>query len=234
VTNQLHILLFPQVVQRAATGAGQESLMVKATRFQLAIALAVCATTAADADVLIHAYFGPGFESSVIILQLLSFVVVLRAWMAMPSTLLKGTGHQRYVAVTSSVSAVANLLLSVVLVKRMGITGVALGTVVPSVVLAVAAIFPKACHTVGLPAARGYRQIVWRAVWPAVVPIGLLVLTREAIPQRLVFILLHMAAGALSYAALFVAFGMEREERQWIVATLTNLKQRRAERLAAA
>jgi O-antigen/teichoic acid export membrane protein len=234
VTNQLHILLFPQVVQRAATGERQQSLMVKATRFQLAIAVAVCITAAADGDVLIRAYFGPGFESSVIILQLLAFVVVLRAWMAMPSTLLKGTGHQRYVAVTSAVSAVANLLLSVVLVKLMGITGVALGTVVPAVVLATAAIFPKACRTVGLTLGQGYRRIVWRAVWPAVVPMALLVLTREAIPQRLVFVLLHMAAAALSYAALFVAFGMERDERKWIVSTLINLKQRRAERLAAA
>jgi O-antigen/teichoic acid export membrane protein len=237
VTSQLHTLLFPAVVQRAATGEadGQRLLMIKATRFQLAIAMAVCATAGADGHALVRAYFGAGFESSVIVLQLLSYVVVLRAWMAMPSTVLKGTGHQRYVATTSTVCAVANLLLSVLLVKLMGITGVALGTVVPSTVLAAAAIFPKACHTVGLPLMRGYREIVWRASWPAAISVAALMLTRAAVPGRLIFVLLHMTLGALLYGVLFLAFGMERDERQWIITTLTNLKQRRrSERLAAA
>lgn len=234
VTNQLHMLLFPAVVQRAATGEGQQELMVKATRFQLALAIAICLAAVADGDVLIRAYFGSGFESSVIILQLLSCVVVLRGWMAMPSTVLKGTGHQRYVAVTSTVCAVANLLLSVILVKLMGIPGVALGTVLPSAGLAAMAIFPKACHTVGLPLSRGYRDIVWRAGWPAVLPTALLMWTRGAVPPRLLFVLAHMAMGALIYTALFVAFGMERDERQWIATTLAGIRQRRAERLAAA
>jgi O-antigen/teichoic acid export membrane protein len=234
VTNQLHILLFPAVVQRAATGEGQQSLMVKATRFQLALAIAVCLVAAADAEVLIRAYFGPGFESSVIILQLLSLVVVLRAWMAMPSTVLKGTGHQRYVAATSTACAMANLLLSVLFVKLMGLVGVAIGTVVPATVLASVAIFPRACLTVGLPLDRAYRQIVWRAVWPAVLPAALLVWSRGAIPPRLTFVLAHMAVGALLYTALFVAFGMERDERQWIASAIAARKHRRAERLAAA
>jgi O-antigen/teichoic acid export membrane protein len=237
VTSQLHTLLFPAVVHRAATGEaeGQRSLMIKATRFQLAIAMAVCMTAAVDGPVLIRAYFGRGFESSVVILQLLSGVVVLRAWMAMPSTVLKGTGHERYVAITSSVCAVANLLLSVVLVKWMGTTGVALGTVVPCTVLAASAIFPKACRTVELPLARGYREIVWRAVWPAVLPAVLLMLTRSAVPVRLLFVAAHMALGALLYAALFVAFAMERQERRWIMTTLMTMTQRRrSEGLAAA
>jgi O-antigen/teichoic acid export membrane protein len=233
VTSQLHILLFPAVVQRAATGEGQRSLMVKATRFQLAIAVAVCGAAAADADVLIHAFFGAGFASSVVILQLLAYVVVVRAWMAMPSTVLKGTGHQRYVAVASSICAVANLLLSVVLVKLMGMVGVALATAIPVTVLAGAAIFPKACRTAGLPLGHGYRDIMWRVLWPAILPGILMLLTRSAIPQRMMFVLPHMAAGALIYGALFVAFGMERNERQWMLTTLINMKQRRAGRLAA-
>jgi len=236
VTSQLHTLLFPVVVQRAATGeaGAQRNLMVKATRFQLAIAVCLATAASADGDVLIRAYFGRDYEASVIILQLLSYVVVLRAWMAMPSTVLKGTGHQRYVAVTSTVCAVANLLLSVVLVKLLGITGVALGTVVPSTLLAALAIFPRACRVVELPLARGYRHIVWRAAWPAVVPTLLLTATAHLIPERTIFILGHMGLGALVYAALFIIFAMDRDERQWIAAALSQLTQRRGTELAAA
>lgn len=237
VTSQLHTLLFPAVVHRAATGesGAQRSLMVKATRFQLGIGMALCTATIADADVLIRAFFGPGFDASVIILQLLSVVILLRAWMAMPSTVLKGTNRQRYVAIASSVAAVANLLLSVMLVKWMGITGVALGTLIPTTALAAAAVFPTACRTVELPIMKGFRDIVWRAAWPALLPALLLTLTKGLVPQRLIFILPHMACGALIYAGLFVAFGMERDERRWIAATITQFRQRReAAGLAAA
>jgi O-antigen/teichoic acid export membrane protein len=237
VISQLHPLLFPAVVHRAASGAqeSQRKLMVRATRIQLAIAVALCSAAAVDADVLIRAFFGPGFGGSVVVLQLLSCVLVLRAWMAMPSTILKGTNNQRFVAVCSTVCAVANLLLSVVLVKLMGIAGVALGTVIPSAVLATVAIFPKACRTVGLPMLSAYRQIVWRALWPAVVPVTVLWLTGGLVPQRLLFVLPHMGLGALLYAVLFVIFAMDRDERRWIASALIQLTQRRqAEGLAAA
>jgi O-antigen/teichoic acid export membrane protein len=235
VTNQLHTLLFPAVVHRAAIGEAesQRILMVKATRFQLATATAVAAVTAADGDVLIEAFFGRGFSSSVIILQLLSFVIVLRAWMAMPSTVLKGTGRQRYVAIAAAIAAVANALLSVMLVKLMGLTGSAMGTVIPSTILAAFFIFPQACRVVGLSVAQGYRRIVVPTVWPAVIAIAVVALTRHALPIRLIAVLPHMAAGALLYLTIFVAFATERDERQWIAATVTSLRRRRAENLAA-
>jgi O-antigen/teichoic acid export membrane protein len=244
VTNQLHTLLFPAVVHRAARGetGGQQALMVKATRFQLGIAVAVAATTAADGDVLIRALFGPvfasdptGFQSSVLVLQLLAFAVVMRAWMAMPSTVLKGTGHQRYVATVAAVAAVANALLSVVLVKLMGLTGSAMGTVIPATVLASAFVFPRACRVVQISTLSGYRRIVWPAAWPAAIVITLLALTRSVLPVwathstivRATPVLLHMGIGALCYLAIFLALGIEREERAWIAAAITRLRTRR-------
>lgn len=236
VTNQVHTLLFPAVVHRAATGEAesQQTLMIKATRFQLAAAMALAVVTAADGDVLIRAFFGPGFGASVVILQLLSCVVVLRAWMAMPSTVLKGTGRQRYVALASTIAAVANALLSVMLVKLMGLTGSAMGTVIPATFLAAFFIFPQACRVISLPIGQAYRRIVLPAVWPAVIVFAAVAGSRYAVPVRLLAVLPHMAAGALLYFAIFIAFATERDERLWIAAALTSLRRRRAESLAAA
>lgn len=235
VTNQLHTLLFPAVVTRAAIGEAesQQTLMVKATRFQLAMAMAIAAVAAADGDVLIHAFFGPGFRASVVILQLLSYTVVLRAWMAMPSTVLKGTGGQRYVAIASAVAAVANALLSVLLVKWMGLAGSAMGTVIPATILAAFFIFPQACRSVGLSIAEGYRRIVLPTVWPALIAMVAVATTRSALPVRLLVVLPHMAAGALLYLVIFVAFATERDERQWITAAVSSWRRRRAASLAA-
>jgi O-antigen/teichoic acid export membrane protein len=236
ITNQLQVFLFPAIVHRAVEGRieDQRTLLVRATRFQLAIAMALCGSVAAVADVLIRTWIGTGFENGVRTAQLLVAVVVLRAWMAMPGTLLKGSGRHALVAKVSAGSAVANVLLSVALVKIIGIVGVALGTLIPAATLAAFVIFPTACREVELPVITGYRRVVWPTVWPALVVIVALTYTRHAIPLRLIAVLTHLAAGALTYAALFFAFGLEREERQWFTHKLTELWRRRAQVLAAA
>ena len=96
----------------------------------------------------------------------------------MPSTVLKGTGHHKYVAVGSVWCAVANLLLSIPLVKVWGLAGVATATVIPVAILGAWSIFPKTCQVVELGVWRGYREVVWPTVWPAVIAMSLLAATR--------------------------------------------------------
>ena len=236
MTNQLQVFLFPAVVHRAVEGRveDQRHLFVRATRFQLAIAAALCGVVLADADVLIHTWIGRGFEPGVITAQMLAGVVILRAWMAMPGTLLKGSGHHAFCAKVSACTAVANVLLSVALVRVLGIVGVALGTLIPATAMTAIALFPAACREVELSVIEGYRRVVWPAVWPAMVVITAMALTRHAIPLRLAAVLAHMAAGALTYVALFFAFGLERTERQWFTQKLTELWHRRSQVMAAA
>lgn len=236
MTHQLQVFLFPTVVHRAVEGrtADQRRLLVQATRFQIAIAAALCASTFADAEVLIATWVGPHVAESARITQILAVVVVLRACMAMPGTLLKGTGRHRYVAKVSAASAVANVLLSVVLVQWIGLIGVALGTLIPATAIAFFAIFPAACAEVELPVLEGLRRIVWPALWPALLVVLALEWTRPLVPLRLVAVLAHMAMGALTYAAVFVAWGLDREERGWLGARLAELWRRRAQVLAAA
>ena len=236
MTNQLHAFLFPAVVQQATEGRvdAQRRLLVQATRFQLAAAVALCGTVIADADRLIRTWVGAGFEDGVITAQLLAYVVVLRAWMALPSTVLKGSGRPGFVAKVATACAVANVLLSVLLVKWLGLVGVALGTAIPVTVIAACAIFPAACRAVDLDVFQGYRRIVWPAVWPALVVMTLVASTRHLLPLRFIAVLAHMSVGALAYAVLFIACGLEREERGWLTTKLTELWRRRSQVLAAA
>ncbi|MGH9349450.1 MAG: lipopolysaccharide biosynthesis protein [Vicinamibacterales bacterium] len=236
MTNQLHTFLFPAVVQQATEGRidAQRQLLVQATRFQLAVALALCGMVIGVADVLIRTWVGPGFDEGVLTAQLLAFVVVLRAWMGIPGTVLKGSGRPGFVAGAAAGCAVANVLLSVLLVNVIGLVGVALGTVIPVTIVAAFAIFPAACRAVELSVPTAYRRIVWPAVWPALVAIAAVALTRHLIPLRLAAVLAHMAIGALAYAALFLTCGLERDERQWLTTKLNELWKRRSQVLAAA
>jgi O-antigen/teichoic acid export membrane protein len=217
LTNQLHTFLFPAVVAHAVDGGieNQRSLFVRATRFQLAVSVALCGSVAAVAPVLIEAWVGPGYEASAVVLQLLAATVVLRTLMAMPSTVLKGTGHHRFVAFAAAWCAVASLLLSIAAVKLFGIFGVAWGAFIPAFVLSAIVVFPRTCQVVHLSTWRGYRDIVWPAAWPAVVTVALLSMASPLVPARLTAVLPALAAGALLYAGIFIAFGLDREERQW-------------------
>jgi O-antigen/teichoic acid export membrane protein len=225
LTNQLHTFLFPAIVHLAVEGtiASQRRIMVKATRFQLAVSMTLCGLIAAAGDVLIRTWVGPGFEAAVVILQLLCGVVVVRTLMAMPATVLKATGHHNYVAVASGIAASSNFVLSIIGVNLFGMVGVALGTAIPSATMAFGFIFPQACRVVGLTAARGYREIVWPAVWPAVVVMALVAATRHNLPTSLPFVLAHLAVGSLIGAGLFFRFGLERDERQWFGAAVSQM-----------
>jgi O-antigen/teichoic acid export membrane protein len=236
MTNQLHSFLFPAVVEQATEGRvdAQRRLMVQASRFQLAVALALCGSVIAVGDRLIRTWVGPGFENGVLTAQILAYVVVVRALMGIPSTVLKGSGRAAFVAMTATGCAVANVLLSIVLVNSMGILGVALGTAIPVTTIAIFAIFPAACRAVELGVFAGYRRIVWPALWPALVVMAAVAFTRQLVPLRLAAVLAHMAVGALAYAVLFVACGLEREERQWFTTKLADLWRRRSQVLAAA
>jgi O-antigen/teichoic acid export membrane protein len=236
VTQQLHVMLLPVVVDRAIKGTQDEQqlLMIRATRFQLATAVAVAGAVAADADRLILAWVGPGYDTSAVLLQLLSYVVALRAWNGMPSTVLKGLGGHRWLSGVSAVCAVANLLLSIVLVNAMGIVGVALGTVIPVTVVNAFVVFPRACRRLGMSPWRGYRQVLAPAAWPAVLVVVVMLQTRLLIPARLLPVMLHVGAGVLAYVALFVRWGLDRDERRWLTTKLGELWRRRAQVLAAA
>ena len=237
LTNQLHTFLFPAIVHRAVGGEAesQRRILVTATRFQMAVAAALCGVVGADADVLIRAWVGPGFETAALVLQVLAVVVAVRTLMAVPATVLKGTGHHKMMAAASCWCALANLLLSIVAVKTFGIVGVAAGTVIPAVALAGGVIFPRACRVVGLTAWQGYRRIVWPVTWPAVVMVALLAATKHALPipagsgasfGALMTVLPHMAAGGALYAGLFILFGLDREERQWFSSAITQVWRR--------
>ena len=73
----------------------------------------------------------PGFLASVPVIHILAAAVIFRVGNATATTLLKGAGNHRLLAFANVSIALANLALSVALVRTHGIVGVALGTLIP-------------------------------------------------------------------------------------------------------
>jgi O-antigen/teichoic acid export membrane protein len=150
----------------------------------------------------------------VIVVRLLAVVVTIRIGTSTAYALLKGAGQHQFAAASSVAIAVANLVLSIILVRPFGLVGIALGTLTPVAIACIFILIPKACRRAQLPLTTMIHRAIWPALWPAV-PAALAVLAmRAAVSTGLVAVLAGSAAGGLVYAVTFLAFAVDESERQ--------------------
>lgn len=218
LSNQLSEALFPIVVDcdAAQRAARLRMVFVQGTRLSLATVIPIAGGLAMLASPLLTAWIGPGFAETALILQIIAVVVIVRVGCSMASVVLKGAGlHRRLVAMVGAM-AVANLALSIVLVKPLGLVGIAVGTLVPVSAMSLLGYIPAACRRVGISVSRMLYEGVWPAAWPAVLAGALLYVTRQHLPVTLVSVALQLALGGTFYIALFmVAIGGEERREYW-------------------
>jgi O-antigen/teichoic acid export membrane protein len=179
------------------------------------------------APTLVTAWVGSGFSASVIVLRLLTISVIVRVGNATASTLLKGAGEHRLVAFMNVGVALVNLALSIALVTRLGLSGVAIGTLVPVCVASTLILFPAACRRVELPVWHALMEAVWPAVWPAAVMTLYVLATRALVPPHLFPVAIEMVSAWAIYAAVFGFFGISETQRQAYQLKVVELLRRR-------
>jgi O-antigen/teichoic acid export membrane protein len=232
LTNQLNDALFPNVVDSDAAQRQDrlQAILVQGTKLSLALAAPLCLGLIVLAEPLIASWVGPQFSASVLPAQILLTVVLVRVSTASANLILRGAGQHKLLAFTNATAAIVNVGLSVILVRPLGLLGVALGTIIPVTVSTMFVLFPAACRRVNLPITRPLIRAMWPALWPAVVMVGMLEAGAPLRPDGLHGLALHFAAGGLVYVGLFLVFGLDAEERRLYWTRLRTLvaRQRRA------
>ena len=230
LTNQLNDVLFPTVVDHDAAARTDRlrAIFIQGTRLSLATVVPMGGAMILMASPLVHAWVGPDFADSALVLQLLTLSVIVRVGNATAGTVLKGAGEHRLVAFTNVGAAIVNIVLSMAFVKAFGLAGVALGTLVPICLASTLMLFPAGCRRVGLPLGRALSQAVWPAIWPAGAMIAFVLTTRALVPPTLVAVGAEMAAACAVYLAVFVVFAIDGSERRFYVAKASELLHSRA------
>lgn len=218
LTNQLNGVLFPVVVDSDALKRQErlQQVLLEGTRFSLVMVLPIAATLVALAHDLIQAWVGrrnPALMGAVPIVQLLAFAVAVRVGNARGTIILKGAGLHRMLAWTNILTGVVNVALSIALVYRFGLVGVAVGTLIPIAFASIFVLYPAACRRVGLPVWTAVRKAVLPPLWPAVVVGCILGLVRGLAAGTLVGVALLAAAGGLLYLGLFFGVAIARRDR---------------------
>jgi O-antigen/teichoic acid export membrane protein len=225
LTNQLNGVLFPLIVDSDATSNQPrlQQILHQGTRLSLATVVPIAVVLMVLGDVLIRAWTRTDMSAAVPVLQVLAIAVCIRVGNATGNTLLKGSGRHKLVAWTNLSMGAANVALSIYLVGRYGLVGVAIGTLIPIAFCAVFILNPAACRRVGLPVRRQVLHSVLPAVWPAVVMALVILYTKQLSSGTLLAVGLQAAAGVLVYYALFFGVAIGRTDRAFYVAKAREL-----------
>jgi len=217
ISDQLNAVLFPVVVDNATVQRLDrlQEILVQGTRLSLAMVVPMATVLGLTARPLVMVWVGPQFAASVNIIYILSIVVALRVGNATSAVILKGSDLHKFLAVSNLSMAVGNLLLSVLLVRVYGLIGVAIGTLIPMIVISMFVVFPAACRRVKLSVWTVARRSVWPATWPAVGMGAFVILTRGRIQGSWSLLILQSLVAAAIYVALFLLFAINRKERKW-------------------
>ncbi len=121
------------------------------TRISTVLSVFVGASMIYYGNVFICRWMGPGFRSSYTILIILC-VPVMIGLMQNPSLgLLYGISKHHFFSVANALEGVLNLILSILLVRRYGIYGVALGTAIPLMLFKLFVMPIYSCRVIKVP-----------------------------------------------------------------------------------
>jgi O-antigen/teichoic acid export membrane protein len=236
ITNQLNDALFPLVVDSDAVQqtARLQQLVLEATRLSLALAVPVCLGVAMLAPAIIEGWLGRSFGESAIVARLLLSVVLIKVGCAGATSVLKGAGHHRLLAFTNATTAIVNVLMSIALIKRFGLAGVAVGTLIPVGLAGVFVLFPAACRRVGLGLVHTLRVAVWPAVWPGVLMAAVVHAGAGPAGTNLRYLALLLVVAGAVYQVAFFGLALSAADRQLYWSKLHELVRRRRAMPAAA
>ncbi len=188
-------------------------LAIDGTRLTLALGLPPTLSIVLLARPIVAAWVGPGYEEAATVMTLLAFGTIASIVQWVPVTIVEAMGRVKSFATTAVLEALANLILSIVFVRRFGIAGVALGTAIPAIISNVLVQTPFACRALGIP----FKEFVRLALGPpvlAAVPvfIGLYLTASYAAPTGLGVLIGFLALSTGLYWTVFALCCLPRAE----------------------
>lgn len=130
-------------------------------------------------------------------------------------------GKERILTIVALIECTANLVLSIVLIHFMGIIGVALGTLIPNLILAFSFNIPAACRFARISFPAYFKSSVLRTALTAL-PIAAFayLLYRLSYPGDLLRLLLYSGLTVMIYIVLYYFAGLHSWERGELIGML--------------
>lgn len=149
-----------------------QSLLIQGTRAALVVSLPIELALFLRGETFISLWMGPQYgHPSGTVLRILLISLIVCTGSAASGGIVYGMEKHKRLAKWAVLEAAANLGLSIFLVRRIGIYGVAWGTTIPSLIIEVVYWPPYICNLVGMQI-RSYLWQTWGRTVLAAVPYG--------------------------------------------------------------
>jgi O-antigen/teichoic acid export membrane protein len=153
--------------------AGLQSLQILGTRMALLVALPLCLGFIFLGRQFITLWMGPAYAGSAVILAVLTIPQFVSISQYPSALILAGMARHRAFAYFAFAEGVTNLILSIILVQKIGLIGVAWGTVIPNLVSSTVVIPLYTLHVLKM-SAREYLAKAYQRPLLAATPIILM------------------------------------------------------------
>jgi O-antigen/teichoic acid export membrane protein len=234
LTYQFVRVLFPLASELHGAGdrARLRTLYVDSTRLTLALFVPLGIGLMVLADPFLTAWVGAAYGRDAHVATILVGAAMLDIVIWPAASMLQGSNAHRPLALFAAATALVNLGLSIALVRSMGVTGVAFGTLIAAG-LEVLVVVPFAMRRYAVGARTMVLEAFAPGLLPAVPAVAALFALRAALaPSSLAAVVLVGAIGALVYAAGYLSFSASAAERValWRVVALGTREFARARR----
>lgn len=196
VTGQFLKVLLPLASELHAVNdrVRLRALYLTSTRLTLAIFLPVACVLVIIPDIVLRTWVGPAYASSAPLVIILTLSGLVNISQSPAGSLLKGMGRPQLLAFAALGNGIANLGLSIALARPLGVTGVALGTLLPTAVECLGVVLPYAVRAVGV----SFSEVLEQVVLPAFLPV---------VPAALALLVMRSTLPIATVAALIVVSG---------------------------
>ena len=154
-------------LQADANGGSLRKLVIRSLGVALLLTCGLFIGTAFFGDAVIRTWVGEKYVDSHQILMILLGVQMVALPLHVLRSIMFGLGHVRGPSLMYLLEAVANFTLSLLLVKPLGVLGVAIGTAVPIVIVELGLLLPYVLRTLKLR----FWETVTATVGPQIVPL---------------------------------------------------------------
>jgi O-antigen/teichoic acid export membrane protein len=209
-------ILFPLASQLHAENdlARLRSLYLIGSRLTLMVLIPMTGALIALAGPILTLWAGAEYAHYAHIVVILALAIAIDTTQWPAGLILMGTARHHRLAAATLGAGLANLALSLALVRPYGAIGVALGTLIPTVAVSLGYVLPHAMNTIGVGLYQMLKEVLLPALVPAVPMAAVLCASQWAIEAYSLFSILGTAAVAtLVYAVGYLSLARDLERR---------------------
>lgn len=159
------------------------------TRITLAVLLPLACTLIFLARPILSVWIGENYARYAPLIVIISLATLIDTSQWPAGNILQGMARHQPLVIFTMSSAIVNLALSIFLVSRLGLIGVALGTLIPTAVECIGFVFPYSIRVIGVHPKEVLKEVILPVFLPAVPMASLLLWLSKVVKLDSIFMI---------------------------------------------